>query len=777
MRDFLHVDTRNINNRFFEGKVTDADPGTYVVRVAPNQADYQMRIISGIPLTSVITDMLGMKESFLPQIGAKVLCYDLGDNSCAILGCLPSPATFDVSYPLRTSIGAGDAKDDAFSQGYGGEDQAKLRTYNTIRPTDIVPGEYAISNEFGMLLGLFQQFGVLKASELAQIQVHVLDDLVRVVSKNFQHYHCLGETRIFHDGNTLQAEYSATHDPIESLGTPQVESISKQDAIVNSNNVSNDDSKNIYEVEDEARVAITRLKVFLGALGGFINMLFSRPSGDARKQDGKDLETPDKGLANFKVDMDGGLYLRSLKGIYLEKTNWIRVPQRIKSPEDPTGKKDFVITDKDEFVFDDFSRYENQPFLYFLQIRDYLAYIQDDLAYRDFKESGDFYVNDDPAKETQVEEINKVTPQYKTKLMRRTAGIYLMPNGGICLKDAWGSAIVMEGGNVYIQPAKDLYTQVARNEITKVGGFSSTAVNKDIDLSSTTGGLRIKTDKIQHLYSHSAGIILHSNATGPAEYTPTDDTIQHVGGIVLTAPKAGVFNYGKFIEDRATSVYSCDSDNVAIKGKTSCNLYADTQMALIAKTNIAVNADSLLMIGNSSALFMGMAATQLGVKGKPFGVVKRGKDVIGVAEGSTDPADFTDTTIAFQQLLIDFTDIMPVFKDDKTFDDLKFRFPTSSSYGISAEADPIPQTMSQQEDAQFGLHTYKKWDIGKLNTKDNINDTLPYPGKDLKDIFTTAGLNNLTIDRDHLDIYNNPECDNKSEIAVKQDFFESNTVF
>ena len=104
-----------------------------------------------------------------------------------------------------------------------------------------------------------------------------------------------------------------------------------------------------------------------------------------------------------------------------------------------------------------------------------------------------------------------------------------MENGGICMRDAWGSALVMEGGNIYIQSAKDTVMQPLRNLVAKVGQFASIAANQDIDLSSTSKGVRIKADQAVYLYSANSGVVIQSDglteSPGPTDLTAVVEQI------------------------------------------------------------------------------------------------------------------------------------------------------------------------------------------------------------------------------------------------------------
>jgi lipopolysaccharide export system protein LptA len=136
----------------------------------------------------------------------------------------------------------------------------------------------------------------------------------------------------------------------------------------------------------------------------------------------------------------------------------------------------------------------------------------------------DFFVNDDFAKEKSLFEgnvnIDQETKLELSKYKLKTAGIYLMPNGGVTIRDAWNSAIVMEEGNIYLQPANDLVSQPLRHSITKAGGKTSITSKEDIDISSSEGSIRSKAEKMQYVYSNKAGVIIQANGQQNSKAQP-----------------------------------------------------------------------------------------------------------------------------------------------------------------------------------------------------------------------------------------------------------------
>jgi hypothetical protein len=329
----------------FVGLVITSSAGSNAVTVVRESyggvktADGGMRM-QGVMVASTLSAFLGFKESTMPQPGSRVLCVEDGTGvGCFIVGIIPQQTrTKKVILPARTCLGAGNALADAANK--TGHMSNTPNIYDHRRPADVVDGEHVVSNEFGVLLGLYQQMANLKASELAQVQCHLLDDLVRIISHNFQHYTALGEYNIYHDGMRLMAEFGATHKPTESYGRPAVETDEQPPMFEKEGSHTVDDESDYYSIKEDERVkAIERFKWFLGSLGDFLHVFLVRPDPkEIRKLDPDYTPTKhDTGLWDAHVGTDGAFHLRSVKEIFIEKTNWIRVPLRKASPDDPNG--------------------------------------------------------------------------------------------------------------------------------------------------------------------------------------------------------------------------------------------------------------------------------------------------------------------------------------------------------------------------------------------------------------------------------------------------------
>lgn len=97
-----------------------------------------------------------------------------------------------------------------------------------------------------------------------------------------------------------------------------------------------------------------------------------------------------------------------------------------------------------------------------------------------------------PVSEAAPEDVKTPTAVFTDELGEHYAAtgkahIRLLPSGGISIMDAWGSEILLEGGNVQISAANNLIRLVGRDEVGIVSGVWSTAATAGVELGASNG--------------------------------------------------------------------------------------------------------------------------------------------------------------------------------------------------------------------------------------------------------------------------------------------------
>lgn len=739
----------SLSSNLFQAVVSSFDNGTYNIIVEPMGPGLPP-IMQGVPLMQVYASSLGFRECNPYPAGASVLCYYAGPARCYILGIIPQHDTGNFGFFNRAALKTADGNfDTQNSTGYA-KSSAKQATHNQSRPTDITEGEQAWANDFGIMLGLFQQFASLKGSELAQIQCFLLDDLVRIISHNFQHWTALGEYNIWHDGKGIQAEFGATHLSTESIGVASIkEKDGKPVFAEDGDKPTPDDAKDYYKfVDDERLKAIERLKLFMGKLGDFLHVFMVKPDDTAKRDlSGETKGNFDLGLADLHLGLDGRISLRTASAFSVEKSNWIMVPNRVRTPEDPKGDDASELTydKKDPFKFDNQFKYRENPTMYFLQMRDCVTYLQNSYNYKHFlKHEKDFNLSKSPdSKESKLEEVTDIDPYTKVNFadyVLRHSGFYLMDNGGWMLKDAWGSALVSEGGNIYVQPAKDLIQQPLRHNVLKAGGSIALNANKHVDISSTEEGLRVKTKKVQHYFAKDGGLIFQTDSRSVQAPSPASKAYEDFGGILFIAKDSSIFNNAKSVV--------VDAENVSIAAEKILGLYSDQLMFVESKQNCYLLADSNIylsgkkgtaVISDSNVSVAGNEQTSIGKIGTRIGMVPSPNSLPASLDGVIPVSVFTQIVDTVKTAIIAADkQITSPFGDTAKYKTVKFRFLDSDTYGLVDEEDFLPMTIAQQEDQAFSFLNLTQWD------ETEESGTLPFPGKaKFENYYVTGELKNL----------------------------------
>jgi len=317
------------------GVVSSTDSGSYIVEVDPISAGARTEKVQGHVVTSALAPFFGFKDAAMPSVGSTVACLSIPQEPfrVLVLGVITLPDGVSGA-ALKTNPGTGDPLTDSQNNQRYEDSVLKQAFVNNNRPVDVVSGDHVQMNEFGVLLRLFQHFAQLKASDLAQVQCFLFDDLVRIVSHNFQHFTALGESKVTHDGKAIYLEQTGSHWPSEGLGRVATiaEDAAAQEPVFQEeegdSKVTADETKDLYKYakEEEAHRlrAVERFKLYLGALGDFFNGIITRPEElNKHLNDQVRPEYFDKGLLQIKVGEDGSFQLRSVKEVILEKTEWI----------------------------------------------------------------------------------------------------------------------------------------------------------------------------------------------------------------------------------------------------------------------------------------------------------------------------------------------------------------------------------------------------------------------------------------------------------------------
>lgn len=186
-----------------------ADEGI-VAQIDPIRKLCRVKTLSGQNLNSVRwTETCGGSgragDRSTPNVGDHVyLDYRLGYPIVA--GYLPKVQSSENAFPLVIDSGSFEADTGNFSSG----GQATWADQN--KPKEMLDGDRVIATDGGAMLALLRYgTAIVKASPLAQVIVSKIDDTVRIVSRNFEHYTDVGSDVIRNIGGRVYRYISYTN--------------------------------------------------------------------------------------------------------------------------------------------------------------------------------------------------------------------------------------------------------------------------------------------------------------------------------------------------------------------------------------------------------------------------------------------------------------------------------------------------------------------------------------------------------------------------------------
>lgn len=183
----------NSFNFLEQGYVIDCNPVTKTVDVRLNDS----RVLTGVPILNIYGSPMGDDLTWIGNLrGARVLLVTT-NGQYYVLGSMPEKVV-DIEENSVSDVAVG---------GMAGDDPETYKkevyqNYQANRPVDIYSGDYVLSNDNGVSLGLLKG-GLLKlkASPLAQIVMGRFKDFVRIIARSFHLLTDFGEINIQQDAS------------------------------------------------------------------------------------------------------------------------------------------------------------------------------------------------------------------------------------------------------------------------------------------------------------------------------------------------------------------------------------------------------------------------------------------------------------------------------------------------------------------------------------------------------------------------------------------------
>ena len=489
--------------------------------------------------SNIMAPTYGYSMGFVPPEGSRVVVV-LPSRSALrgiVVGVIPlgwmvTPNTKKKQkVPLLFSrVSAGYSHYGAFSTPVSNEKYSSKVTSPNNRPPDVLHGEMVLKNEnsCGFFGGVFS--GNMSGGG-AFIKTSRIDDLVRVRSANYERWSDETSLNEYNDWAYLSSEEMTFSYQGERMGDKGLTTIGP---IVGSSVV--------------PVITHPRIKKFSGALASAETKIVERPEQSRITKDTRSKKQEDEGVFLSHVGEAGELIYRSAGGLSIERYDRIPSVRRIRKPYDPEGDKEVKREPIKPFNHD-----KEDPAFGPLELFDALAWEQKGVYQRFDEQEKDFKTQEEQDIKTPQDSNND--PAGSSSNMQQNAkkrcGIYLGQNGGITIRDAWGSEISLVGGNIYLS-APGSIVMTANKSIVSLAKDANVVKSKNIVALESMKYTEIRGVSYVNIHGGytggNGGVLIESFGTVDATNSPKGkghDPSTQIHGITLKSESGVNFKAAK----------------------------------------------------------------------------------------------------------------------------------------------------------------------------------------------------------------------------------------
>lgn len=451
----------------------------------------------------IFSGLLGFKTSFLPPINTSVILLFTGEDIAYIIGC-HSGITIDPGNQARASVDP-DANYHS-SQTFAVRNSKKAPVMAAQKPPiDLAEGEFQIDNMLGVGLTFLRNLASMQAGDLARVECHILDDMVRIISNTFRHHSAVGDCKIFNDGGKLNAIWRATSHDHEALGL-----LRKTDAKAEftKNNPDKVDFTNVDGFADEGR---WRFQQYVGWLGDFINIFVTDPVNAIGRLASDQLKS---GKFRCHVNNDGSLLVQSVADIVLEKVVRIPVPVEIRRENDPNGNRTDDSVRGNEFL-KTWKPSSNNIFEMVFQLRDYARWLNNSYSLGRFRQlDRDYRVPTEaetPSPDVNSSEPDRLSVNGSTSNWSLAySSIRIYRDGSIQTVDAYGNSFTSTKTGIQISSTRDILIQAAGSINLVAGRDLNLLARKNVGITAITEKVRIKAETGLQMLTRAGNVLLET---------------------------------------------------------------------------------------------------------------------------------------------------------------------------------------------------------------------------------------------------------------------------
>jgi hypothetical protein len=489
---------------FYPGKVLSTLPGNNTCVVALDGLDLKLPCFWA---GGFFGSLFGFKTSFVPPLKTRVLVYYSGASLSLVVAAYPDEFA-DPGQQRRSLTDPTGASDYAHSQVFASRNSTHNHAVVSHKPPiDLVEGEIQIDNLLGVGISLLRHLASLQAGDLAKVECHLLDDLVRIISENFTHHTAFGDYRVLNDGGKLQVIWHGTSHEHEAWGQ-----LRAQDDKLRAQ-AGRPDQFDLSEIDGQSEEGRWRFSQYVGWLGDFVNLFVTDPVNAIGQLAESQVRS---GKFRCHVNTDGALLVQSVSEIVLEKVVRIPVPIPLRREDDPQGNRTDDSVRSNDYLRTWKPTDAEHLFEMAFQLRQYARWFNNAYSLGRFRSQDRDYKVPTEA-ETPVPDVagsaeleKQTLNQGRANCRLAYATIRIYRDGSVQWVDAYGNSMTSSAIGVQLASTTDLLLQAAGSVNIVAGRDINLLARKNVGITAATEKIRLRAQTGLYLLTLAGNTVLEA---------------------------------------------------------------------------------------------------------------------------------------------------------------------------------------------------------------------------------------------------------------------------
>lgn len=442
-------------------------------------------------------------------------------------------------------------------------------------PNDLLEGELSWERVNGPMLRLLLGMVALGANDRSQIECLLHRELVRLTSRNFEHFAATGDIKNYDDGRLNQEEHGTCYEH-ERYGTKEGEPILEAP----------EEPVDFDEWVDKTMRA--RWSKYVGFLGDIVNFWVTDPQEAIGQMATGQFRS---GKARVHIGHDGTLLMQSTADIVLERVVRIPVPVRLKHEEDPQGVVRERMRELDKKFEEQWEWASTNPQDTAFMLRDYSRYLSQFQSMARFLQMADMAEEFEIPSEAETPEPMTVDPDRIPALYYDTyATIRIFRDGSIVNSCGYGNATYMGPYGIIHSSIGDYTVYASRDINLKAGRSMHLSARRNVELVAHRGALLLKGRTALRALVEKGVLWFKSDFNPDYPYIPEEgDPEAEVHG------EAGVLIHG------LQSTMVLDAKNLQVQAAEELKVIP--QKLTVIAPEVVLHARSSLRVYSSKLLF------------------------------------------------------------------------------------------------------------------------------------------------------------------------------